>query len=58
MDLNKKIILNYNINIKIKLKIMSEQEDDEYEANVRKILKDLVFHTIKNRPKNIVRNFY
>ena len=29
-----------------------------YEANVRKILKDLVFHTIKNRPKNIVRNFY
>ena len=37
---------------------MSEQEGDEYEANVRKILKDLVFHTIKNRPKNIVRNFY
>ena len=34
---------------------MSER-DDEYEANVRKIFKDLVYHTIKNKPKNIVRN--
>ena len=36
---------------------MSDREDDEYEANVRKILKDLVYHTIKNKPKNIVRKF-
>ena len=38
---------------------MSTNEgEDEYEANVRKILEDLIFHTIKNEPKNIVRNIF
>jgi len=32
----------------------NNEEEDEYEANVRKILEELVFHTIKNEPKNIV----
>ncbi len=32
----------------------TNEEDDEYEAKVRKILEDLIFHTIKNEPKNIV----
>ena len=34
------------------------EESDDYEANIQKILKDLVFHTLKNKPKNIVRNLY
>ena len=32
----------------------TNEEDDEYEAKVRAILEDLIFHTIKNEPKNIV----
>ena len=36
---------------------VSQEEEDEYELNVREILKDLVFHTIKNKPKNDVRKF-
>ena len=32
----------------------TNEEDDEYETKVRKILEDLIFHTIKNEPKNIV----
>ena len=32
----------------------TNEEDDEYEAKVRNILEDLIFHTIKNEPKNIV----
>ena len=36
---------------------VSREEEDEYELNVREILKDLVFHTIKNKPKNVVRKF-
>ena len=35
-----------------------EEENDDYEQKVREIFKDLVYHTIKNKPKNIVRNFY
>ena len=31
--------------------------DDEYEMKLREILEDLVFHTIKNSPRNIVRIF-
>ena len=30
------------------------EEEDEYEVNVKNILEDLIFHTIKNSPKNIV----
>ena len=33
-----------------------QEEKDEYEENVKAIFKDLVYHTIKNQPKNIVRN--
>ena len=32
----------------------ANEEEDEYEANVRKILEDLVYHTAKNEPKNVV----
>ena len=32
----------------------TNEEEDEYETEVREILEDLVFHTIKNEPKNIV----
>ena len=32
----------------------TNEEEDEYEAKVREILEDLIFHTIKNEPKNIV----
>ena len=32
----------------------TNEEEDEYETKVREILEDLVFHTIKNEPKNIV----
>ena len=35
-----------------------EEENDDYEQKVREIFKDLVYHTIKNKPKNIVRIFY
>ena len=31
--------------------------DDDFESKLREILEDLVFHTIKNSPKNIVRIF-
>ncbi len=34
-----------------------EEESDDYEEKIREIFKDLVFHTIKNKPKKIVRNF-
>ena len=40
-----------------KLYLDRHTEEDEYELNVREILKDLVFHTIKNKPKNVVRKF-
>ena len=33
------------------------EEEDEYEVNVRHILEDLIFHTIKNEPKNIVFHY-
>ncbi len=34
---------------------MSENEqEDEYDKEVREILEDLIYHTIKNSPKNIV----
>ena len=35
-----------------------EEESDDYEEKIREIFKDLVFHTIKNKPKKIVRFFY
>ena len=38
--------------------LSNQEEDDEYETNVKNIFKDLVYHTIKNKPKNIVRKFY
>ena len=38
--------------------LTSQEEEDEYEVNIRQILKDLVFHTIKNKPKNVVSYFY
>ena len=28
------------------------EEEDEYEAKIRNILEDLIYHTIKNKPKN------
>ena len=34
----------------------SSEEESEYDAKIREILEDLIFHTIKNRPKNIVSN--
>ena len=33
----------------------NSEEEDEYEKNIRELLEDLVFRTIKNQPKNIVR---
>ena len=35
--------------------LTGQEEEDEYEANVKEIFKDLVYRTIKNRPKNVVR---
>ena len=35
---------------------MSNNENDEYEENVKQIVEDLIYHTIKNQPKNIVSN--
>ena len=37
--------------------LTSQGDEEEYEKRVRTIFKDLVFHTIKNKPKNIVSNF-
>ena len=37
--------------------ITRKGEEDDYETKVRKILKDVVYHTIKNKPKNIVSHF-
>ena len=31
-------------------------EEDEYEKKINVILQELVYNTIKNEPKNIVRN--
>ena len=28
------------------------EEEDEYDAKIRNILEDLIYHTIKNKPKN------
>ena len=38
--------------------LTSQEESDDYEEKIREIFKDLVFHTIKNKPKKIVRFFY
>ena len=38
--------------------LTSQAEDEEYEANIRQILKDLVFHTMKNKPENVVSYFH
>jgi hypothetical protein len=35
----------------------TNEEEDEYEKNIREILEELVFRTIKNQPKNIVSIF-
>ena len=32
----------------------TNEEEDEYEANVRNILSDLIYCTIRDEPKNIV----
>ena len=37
--------------------LTSQGEEEDYEKKIRKIFKDLVYHTIKNKPKNIVSNF-
>ena len=37
--------------------LSGQEEDDEYEQKIKEIFKDLVYHTIKNKPKNIVRHF-
>ena len=37
--------------------LTSQEESDDYEEKIREIFKDLVFHTIKNKPKKIVRFF-
>ena len=34
----------------------STDGNEDYESNIQGILKDLVFHILKNKPKNIVRN--
>ena len=31
------------------------EEEDSYENTINFILEDLIFHTLKNKPKNIVR---
>ena len=37
--------------------ITSQGDEEDYEKKIRTIFKDLVYHTIKNKPKNIVSDF-
>ena len=37
--------------------ITSQGDEEDYEKKIRTIFKDLVYHTIKNKPKNVVSNF-
>ena len=30
----------------------ANEEEDEYDTKIRNILEDLIYHTIKNKPKN------
>ena len=36
----------------------SNEEEDAYDKELREILEDLIYHTIKNEPKNIVSKIF